>query len=146
MLQSVNLRLSHLETVRAPSTTGLLKLASFRLDSGLDAVVSMRVVDRGAVTEVPDTLASILRTSEKNDAGASGASQSQLVKGEALASRLDDTSASSLRESKSTDGQSRHLKKTDVIGDPSDNDSDLLLLASHVSRQARKRKRSSVNP
>ena len=137
---------SHLETVRSPSTTGLLEFTSLRFDSGLDAVVSVGIVNRGAVTEVLNALTSVLRTSQQHDSRAGRASKSELVEGQALTTSLDNPSASSLSKSKSADGESGHFEETDVVGNSPDNDGSFLLLAPHVSRKTGQGQRRSVDP
>jgi hypothetical protein len=77
--------------------------------------------------EVLDGFTGVLGSTEEDDVGASGCSESQLVEGEALAAGLLDAGAGSGGEAKSDDAHLGDLIEAVVIGHGADNGSDLAL-------------------
>lgn len=138
-------RYLHLETNRASATTSTLELSALGDDSGLDARVSVGVVDGGAMTEMLDGLSGALGAAQEDGVGALGGAQGQLVQGEALTTSLDDAGSSSLGEAGSGDLQGGDLQQTRIVGDSAHDNRGLVLLSLHVPRQAGQRKRSSVD-
>lgn len=104
----------------------------------------MWVVDGGAVTEVPDSLAGVLRSSEQHAVGALWGAESELVEGQALTAGLEDARTSTLREAQSAHGELWHLVEAVVVSDGANKNSDLVLLALHVAGQAGQRQRRLV--
>lgn len=141
----LELRHLNLEASGSPASTGLLELSALGDNTGLDAIVSVRVGDAGAVTEVGDRLTRGLGTTEKDGVGALGGAEGELIQGDALTAGLDNSGTGSLGESKSSDGELRDLEKTRIISDGTDNDGGLALLSLHVSRQAGDRNRGVVD-
>lgn len=135
----------YLEAIGLPAATGALELPALGDDSGLDAGVSVRVVGGSAMAKVLDSLSGALRTTQENSIGSLGGAQGQLIQSEALTAGLDDASSGSLGEASSSNLQGRHFQKTRIVGDSSNNDCGLVLLALHVSRKAGDRQRSPVD-
>lgn len=78
-----------------------------------------------AKAEVLDCLTMALWSTEEDDVGAGGRTQSQLVEGDALAACLLDARTSSLGEAEGADGHLWDLVETDVIGDGTNNGASL---------------------
>lgn len=121
----------NLETPGATTTTSLLKFATLRPDEGLDTIVGMGIVDGGSLTEVSQGLATG-RSAQQDSVGTRGCPQGELVEGEALSTSCDDTLASILSEGKSADTHLGAFEHTDIIGDLTNNYSDLAVLVGHV--------------
>lgn len=126
----------HLETNGLPATTSTLELASLGDDAGLDAVVSVGVVDGGAVSEVLDGLTHALAASQEHGVGTLGGTQGKLIKGEALTAGLDDAGTGGLGEAEGGNLEGRDLQQTRIVSDGANNDCGLVLLTLEVSSQS----------
>lgn len=135
----------HLEASGSPAATSSLELSALGDNTGLDAVVSVGVVDAGAVAEVSNGLASALGTTQKHGVGALGGAEGKLIQGDALTAGLDDSSSGGLGEAESSNGQSRNLQQTRIIGDSANDNGGLALLSLHVSGQPRNGNRGVVD-
>mmetsp|Transcript_25461 Transcript_25461/g.42920 ORF Transcript_25461/g.42920 Transcript_25461/m.42920 type:complete len:223 (-) Transcript_25461:9-677(-) len=145
--KSIEQRILHnlnLESSRSSAATGLLELASLGSDVRLDTIVCVGVVDRSLVAEMAHSLTGVLGTAEKNGVGTLGGAKGQLVKGDALTTSLDNAGSGISSEAKSADGQLGDLDHAGVVGDSTNNHSNLVLLSLHVSRQAGQRDGSLV--
>ena len=96
-------------------------------------------------TKVLNSLSSILGSTQKNGAGAGRGSHGQLIEGQAFTSSLDNSSSSGSSESKGANGHLGDGEKTVVIGDGSNEDGDLCVLAIHVANELGERKRRAVD-
>jgi len=134
-----------LESVGVSAATGLLELAALGHDTGLDTVVGVGVINRGSVAEVSLCLTGIAGTTQQDGVGALGCLQGKLIKGQALTTSLGDAGTGGLGESKSTDGHLGNINKANIVGDTTDNDSGLAILALHVSGDTGNGKRSPVH-
>jgi hypothetical protein len=102
-------------------------------------IVGVGVVNASAVTEVLDGLTRVLGAAEQHGVGALGGAEGKLIEGDALTASLDDSGAGSLSEAKGSDLQAGQLQLAGVVGDGTNNNGSLVLLALKVSRQARDR-------
>jgi hypothetical protein len=102
-------------------------------------IVGVGVVNASAVTEVLDGLTRVLGAAEQHGVGALGGAKGKLIEGDALTASLDDSGAGSLGEAKGSDLQAGQLQLAGVVGDGTNNNGSLVLLALKVSRQARDR-------
>ena len=91
-------RFLHLEADRLPATTGTLELASLGDGARLDTIVSVWVVDGGAVTEELKRLTDVLATTQEDSVGTLRGTKSKLIKSQAFTTSLDDTSTGSFSE------------------------------------------------
>ena len=96
---------------------------------GLDAIVCVRVVDGGAVSEVLDGLTRLDGASEKDGILSLGCLKGELIEGDALSAGLNDSGSSSLSKTKGGNGERGKLKKTRVVGNTSNNHGSLAILA-----------------
>lgn len=111
-----------LETTGSSASTSLLELASLGLDVWLLVLV-------WAHSEVLDSLASVLWSSEEKSVASLWCAESELIEGEGLTASLQDTGTSSGSEAESSHADLWDGQETVVIGDGSNNnDSPLLLL------------------
>ena len=109
---------SYLETPRPSATTGTLELPPFRLDVWLLVLV-------GTHAEVLDGLARVPLAAEQDRVRAGGRAHGELVKGEDLATGLEDALLGGGGETEGGDRQLGDLKQTDVVGDGANGDNDL---------------------
>lgn len=135
----------HLEAVRSPAASSLLELSALGDSSGLNAVVSVRIVGRSAVAEVTNGVTGVLSTTQQHGVGTLGGTQSQLIQSDALTTSLDDSSSGSLGESQSSNGQLRDLQQALIISDGTNNNSGLAILAVHVSGKSGDGNRGVIN-
>ena len=91
----------------------------------------MGVVDGSPLSEVCQGLTA-LRSTEQNGVRSSGCPQSKLIESNALSTSGDDTLAGILGERKGADAHLGDLEHTDIIGDLSNDDSNLPILVGHV--------------
>lgn len=134
-----------LEAGRSPASTSLLELSALGDNTGLDTIVSVRVGDGGAVTEVSDGLTGVLGATKKDSVGALGGAQGKLIKGDAFTAGLDDSGSGSLGESKGSHSHGGNLQKTRIVSDGANNDGSLAFLALHVSGHTRNGNRGAVD-
>lgn len=87
-------------------------------------------------TPVLNGLASQFGTAEENGAGTGGASEGELIEGDDLAAGLQDAGTDSAGEAQGAHGELGDGEETGVIGDGTDDDGNLVLLALHVTGQA----------
>ena len=80
-----------LESIGPSATTSLLELASLGANVGLHTVMSMRIVDGGAVSEVANGLAGVLGTTEEDGVAPLGGTQGKLIEGNALTTSLGNS-------------------------------------------------------
>ena len=80
-----------LESIGSSATTSLLELASLGANVGLHTVMSMRIVDGGAVSEVANGLAGVLGTTEEDSVASLGGAQGELIEGNALTASLGNS-------------------------------------------------------
>jgi hypothetical protein len=123
----------HLEAATGSASTSLLELSALGANVGLDTIVGFGVVDGGTMSEMTDGLSGLHGPSEKYGVLALGGAKSELVEGDTLSTGLDDSSSGSLGEAKSSNGQRGDLQQTGVVGDATNDDSNLAILALHVS-------------
>lgn len=83
----------------------------------------------GTEAEMLDGLTGVLGSTEKEGVGTGGLLESELIEGDGLAASGDDASAGSGGEAQSGDGHLGDDKETVVIGDGTNNDDGLLLVA-----------------
>lgn len=133
------------EAVGSSATTSLLELSAFRNNSGLDAIVCVRVVGGCAVTKISDSFTGILSTTEKNSVTSFRAAKSQLIQGDALATSLNNSSSGSLGESQGSNCKLRNLQQTRVISHGTNNHSGFAILSLQVSGQSGQRDGRVVN-
>jgi len=96
--------------------------------------------------EVADGLAGVLRSSKQNRVGSGGSLDSELIESDNLSAFLEDSSAGSFGDSKRANSQLGDGKKSDIVGDGSDDDGDLVFLAGHEFGQAGQRQGRSIDP
>lgn len=137
--------LLHLEAVRSPASSSLLELSALGDSSGLNAVVGVRIVGRGAVAEVTNRVTGVLSTTQQHSVGTLGSAQGQLIQSDALTTSLDDSGSGSLGESQSSNGQLRDLQQALIISDGTNNNSGLAILAIHVSGKSGDGNRRVIN-
>lgn len=92
-----------------------------------------------------DSLARAALSADQDGVGALGSTESKLVKGEALAAGGRDAGAGSLGEAEGADGELGNLDEADIVGDGSDEDGGLFLLALHEVCETRERQRRVVD-
>eukprot|EP00962_Isochrysis_galbana_P004509 scaffold1236_cov116-Isochrysis_galbana.AAC.6 len=109
---------------RRTATTRLLELAALGAHKGLDVRVAHT---RGA--EVPCRLAARLAAPQQYRALSRGGLERELVKRQALPTRLDDARARGGGEAQGADGQLRHLKQAGLVGDRANTHRNLVLRA-----------------
>jgi len=127
-----------LETTGPSSSTGTLELSALRSDVRLDSVVSFRIVNGGAVSEVPGSLAGTLGASQEDSVGSLRGSQGKLIEGQALTTSLQDASSGVLSESQGAHFErAGDLEKSSIVSDGSYNNSNFILIPLHVSIQSR---------
>ena len=103
---------SHLETSRRTTSTSAFEFAALASNEGLD------VASRSSrVAEVFHSLTSVLGASEQNCVGSFGSNQSELVKGQALASVSNNSCPGGISESKSADFQSWSSQHSGIVSD-----------------------------
>merc|ERR1719350_2557753 len=115
-----------------PSASGLLDLAALASGEGLGVRV------RGASSsEVLNSLTSLPGALEKQSVLASRSSESQLIKSDNLASSLQNPLTGLLGDAESAKSHLGNLEDPQVVGDGSDDDGDLVSVASllHVPDQ-----------
>merc|ERR1719281_657272 len=124
------------------SSSCSLELASLGPGEGL----GMRVGNTGS-SEMLDSLTGLARSLKEQSVLASWGSQSQLVKSDNFSSSFQDSLASLLGDSEGTDGHLWDLEDSDVIGDGSNNDSDLVSISGlfHVANQTGDGERGTVD-
>lgn len=127
----------NLKSVGASATTSLLELTSLGSDVWFDSIVGVGIVDGGAVTEVTNSLTSTLATTEKNSVATLGGSEGELIKGKAFTTGLCDAGSGISSEFQGTDGELWDFKKSNIVGNSSDNDSSLSIFSFHVASQSR---------
>ena len=118
---SISSRCLHLETLGASATTGTLELATLGLDEGL-------LVGVGTEAEVLVGLTGVLGATDKDDIGASGGTEGELVEGDALTAGADDAGTGGGSEAESADGELGALDHADVVGDLGNSGHDLALV------------------
>jgi hypothetical protein len=131
------LRNLYLEADGLSATTGTFELSAVGADTWLDAIVSVWVVWRSAVTEVLDRLTNTLAATEQDGVSTLRGAEGKLIKGQALSTSLDDSSSSSLGEAKGSNLKSWDFQQARIISNSTNNDSSLVFLAIHVAGQAR---------
>lgn len=112
----------HLEAARLSATTGALELAALGANVGLGVLV-------GTHAEVLDALTGVLGATEEDGVAASGGTERELVKGEALTAGRKDASAGGLGEAEGGDRELGELEETVVVGDGTNNNDGLGSLA-----------------
>jgi hypothetical protein len=125
----------YLETARLTLTTSLLKLASLAPDIGFDAIIRMRIVNGGSLTEVSQRRTA-LRSTEQDSVGSGRCSQGKLVECDALTTGGNDALTGILSEGDGTDAHLGAFKHANIIGDFANNDSNLALFLRHVFGKA----------
>jgi len=85
-----------------------------------------------------DSLTGLARSLKKQSVLASWSSESQLIKSDNFTSSFQDSLTGLLSDSEGTDGHLGDVEDSDVIGDGSNNDSNLVSISSllHVTSQA----------
>ena len=83
-----------------------------------------------------DSLSGVLGSTEEDGVGSGGGLEGELIKGEDLSSGLQDTGVGSAGDAEGSNGDLGDIKKTNIIGDGSDNNGDLVFLSLHVANQA----------
>ena len=76
--------------------------------------------------EVSDSLSGVSWASEDNSVLTGWGSQSQLVQGDGLTTSFDDSSLGALSESQSSDADLWSLQQSEVVGDGTNNNDDLV--------------------
>jgi hypothetical protein len=127
----------NLKSVGGSATTGLFELTSLGSDVWFDTIVGVGIVDGGAVTEVANSLASTLATTEQNSVATLGGSKGKLIKGKAFTTSLCNAGSGISSEFEGTNGELWDFKKSNIVGDSSDNDGSLSILSFHVASQSR---------
>merc|ERR1719245_1905926 len=124
------------------SSSCSLELASLGSGEGL----GVRVGNTGS-SEMLDSLTGLAGSLKEQSVLASWGSQSQLVKSDNFSSSFQDSLASLLSDSKGTDSHLWDLEDSDVIGDGSNNDSDLVSISGllHVADQTGDGERGTVD-
>merc|ERR1719245_206565 len=125
----------------SPSSCSL-ELASLGSGEGF----GVRVGNTGS-SEMLDSLTGLAGSLEEQSVLACGSSQSQLIKSDNFSSSFQDSLASLLGDSEGTDGHLWDLEDSDVIGDGSNNDSDLVSISGllHVADQTGDGERRTVD-
>lgn len=119
---------SHLETARRAASTSTLELAALAADVRLD------VASRGSgVAEVLDGLTSVLGAAQENRVRSLGGDQSKLVKGQALSTGGDNARTGGVSEAQGAHPELGGRDETRIVRDSSNQNGNLVLLASHVS-------------
>ena len=98
----------------------------------------------GGLAEVPDGLTGVAPSTNENGSRPSGAGQCKLVKSQAFSTRGSDASTSGLGEAEGTDGELGDIKKTLIVGNGPDEDSNLSVLSLHEARQLGEGNRGAV--
>jgi len=129
-----------LEATRRTTSTSALELASLASDVGLDVAAG-----GSGVAKVLDGLASVLGAAEENGVGSLGSKQGELVKGQALTASSSDPGTGSVREAEGADPELGGGDETRIVGDSSDKNGDLVLLALHVAHNAGNAHRGPVD-
>jgi len=109
-----------LETLRTPSTTGLLELPSLRSNVRLSSLEGS--------TEVLDGLPDVPLSPQQNGVATGRSPQSELVQGQDLSTVGDDSVPSRSGEGEGSDGELGNLGETLVVEDLSNNDDGLGVL------------------
>jgi len=99
----------------------------------------------GTEAEVLDGLTGVLGATEQQGVAASRGTESELVEGDGLAAAGLDAGTGGGGEAQSRDGHLGDLEKAVVIGDGTDNNNDLLLLALELASDAGDRDRGAVD-
>ena len=116
-----------------PFSSSPLKFPSLCTDIGLGVAMG----HTRSWSKVLDSLTGILGTSKKNRILAEWSSKSQLIKGEAFATSLLNSSSGSFSEPQGSYLQSRDFIHPNVIGHGPDYHSYLILLSLGVTNQSR---------
>jgi len=135
------------EAVNPSSVNSLMLAASNLLLSELgllDTRTSVALETTSRSTEVAEGLTGSATTAEEDGVGASGLAHSELVKGEALTTSLEDASTSRVCEVKSADGHLGDVEHAGIVSDGADNDDGLLGVLVHVAIHARESHRGAV--
>ena len=111
-----------LETARPSATTSLLELAALGGDVRLLVLV-------GTEAEMLDSLAGVLGATEEEGVGTGGLLESELIESDGLAASGDDAGTGGGGEAQSGDGHLGDDQETVVIGDGTNNNDGLLLVA-----------------
>jgi len=128
-----------LETLGSSATTSTLELAALGSDVGLLVLV-------GTEAEVLESLASVLGATEKEGVGTGGLLKGELVEGDGLATGSLDASTGSGGEAEGSNRDLGDGQETVVIGDGTDNNDGLLLVAVlEVGGNARERDGGTVD-
>mmetsp|Transcript_34124 Transcript_34124/g.61531 ORF Transcript_34124/g.61531 Transcript_34124/m.61531 type:complete len:257 (+) Transcript_34124:647-1417(+) len=117
----------NLEAAALSATTSTLKLPAL----GTDIRLGGGAGNTRSGSEVLNGLTMALRTTEKDAVLASRALEGKHVEGKALTASLGDTGTGILGEAQGTDTKLRDLEETNIVGDGTNNDGELLLLALH---------------
>lgn len=91
----------------------------------------MFIGNRGIVSKVCECLSALWST-EQNGVGTGWTPQCQLVKGQNLTSSGQNTCLGAFGERQCADGHFRTFKHTNIVGDFSNDDSNLSVLVGHV--------------
>jgi hypothetical protein len=132
------------ETTALSATSCTFKFAAFRADIGLDMVMSVHAVQRGGMTKMTVHFSGRLTTTKENGIGTLWGSQRQLIKGQHFPTGLDNTRTSTFREAQGTDSELRYVKQTNVIGNGTNDDRDLVLFVLHITSNTCNRHRGLV--
>jgi hypothetical protein len=124
-------KLTYLETAGGSATTSTLELATL----GADERLGVASGDTGG-TEVLDGLTGVLRTTEQDGVLTSRSTESKLVKGQNFTTSVDDTGTSGLGDTEGGNGHLGDIEETDVVGDGTNNNGDLVLVSLQVASNA----------
>ena len=124
----------NLESGSSAASTSLFELASLCSNERLDAAMCVRGGWSGFVTKVLKSL-TVLGATEEDSVGTLWCAKCELIKGQALATRLEDASTSTSSESKSAHGHFWQLSDTDIISHWTHHDSNLVLVLGHKTRE-----------
>lgn len=108
-------------------------------------VVQSYLVLVGTHAEVLDGLTGVLGTTEQQGVATSGGTESKLIEGQSLTAGSENASTGGGSESESSDAQLGDLEKAVVVGDGGNNNDDLALLVSGLTRKAGDGDRGSVD-
>ena len=99
------------------------------------------------MTEVLDSLTGVLSTTKEHGVGTLGGNKCELIEGHALSTRAGNSLAGLVGELEGSNFKGRKLQGTGIVGDGTDNNSDLtdLVVTLHETRQSRDGKRRCVD-
>jgi len=132
-------KLLHLESTRSTTTTSHLELAGLALEVGTTVSqvrAGLGVWHTRSLSEVAVHLAGLDSTTKEDAVGTGRRHHSQLIESQALSASLLDTRTSSFGETQSAHLHGRQIfDHTEIVGDGSRDNGDLIRLLGHVAGQ-----------